>query len=254
MKGAPRPKAKGSRTANNLYVASVAKAFRVLDALNRADRPLGLSDLAPLAALGRSATRRFVFKLREFGYVDQDPTTKPYTPSTKMLELGRAQISVETMRENGAPFLEAANRRSAETVNLTVLDREEVVYVLRYPSRHVVSIDLSIGSRLLAFCTAPGRAILTHLDQADAERIIASTPRKRRTRFTATSKPTLRKILASVRARFLHQQPRGLRRRHFNRSTRLRSRREGRGCGQYRRTLAALVARAGPAAPDAHYH
>jgi IclR family transcriptional regulator, pca regulon regulatory protein len=191
----------GGRNASNLYVASVEKAFRVLDALNRAGRPLGLSELAALTGLGKSAAQRFVFTLRALGYVDRDASTKAYSPSTKMLELGRAYAGVEAVRDKAAPFLAAANRRSEETVNLTVLDGEDVVYVLRYPSRHVVSVNLSLGSRLPAYCTAPGRAILAYLEEDEAERIIESSLRERRTRFTVTRKPALRKILKEVRAR-----------------------------------------------------
>jgi IclR family transcriptional regulator, pca regulon regulatory protein len=198
--GAVDRRAAGERNPSNLYVASVEKAFRVLDTLTRAGRALGLSELAVLTGLGKSATQRFVFTLRALGYVDQDASTKAYCPSTKMLELGRAYVGVEVVREKAAPFLAAANRRTEETVNLTVLDGEEVVYVLRYPSRHVVSVNLSVGSRLPAYCTAPGRAILAHLEEEEVERIIGSSQRLRRTRFTVTQKAALRKILKEVHA------------------------------------------------------
>ena len=48
------------------------------------------------------------------------------------------------------------------------LEGDEIVYIARFPSLHAVSVDLHIGSRLPAFCTAAGRAILAHAGDAEA--------------------------------------------------------------------------------------
>ena len=184
---------------NGLYVASVEKAFRVLEALNRVGRPVGLSEVVPLTGFGRSATQRFLFTLRALGYVNQDTATKSYNLSPKMLEFGRAYLSADFIRDQARPFLDAANRESGETVNLTVLDREDVVYVLRFPSRHVVSVNLAIGSRLPAYCTAPGRAILAYMEQGEAEAILENSPREKMTPHTVTARSALLKILKDVR-------------------------------------------------------
>jgi PcaR/PcaU/PobR family beta-ketoadipate pathway transcriptional regulator len=189
----------GEDADNGLYVASVEKAFRVLEALDRAGRPVGLSELAPLTGFGRSATQRFLFTLRALGYVNQDGTTKSYSLSPKMLEFGRAYLSADFIREQARPFLDVANRESGETVNLTILDREDVVYVLRFPSHHVVSVNLAVGSRLPAYCTAPGRAILAYLEETEANAILENSVREKRTPHTVTGKSALLKILRNVR-------------------------------------------------------
>lgn len=189
----------GSDIESTLYVASVEKAFRVLEALNRLGRPAGLAGLVPLTGLGRSATQRFLFTLRALGYVHQDQATKAYSLSSRMLEFGRAYLSADSIRDRARPFLDVANQESGETVNLTILDREDVVYVLRFPSRHVVSVDLAVGSRLPAFCTAPGRAILAHLESNEVETILTGSVREKRTPYTVTAKTGLLKILRGVR-------------------------------------------------------
>ncbi|SHG74740.1 IclR family transcriptional regulator [Bradyrhizobium erythrophlei] len=194
----------GSDNADSgLYVASVEKAFRVLEALNRAGRPVGLSGLAPLTGFGRSATQRFLFTLRALGYVNQDATTKSYSLAPKMLEFGRAYLSADFIRDQARPFLDAANRESGEMVNLTVLDREDVVYVLRFPSRHVVCVNLAVGSRLPAYCTAPGRAILANLEEDEAKAILEKSLREKKTPHTVTGMAALLRILADVRKRGL---------------------------------------------------
>ena len=84
-------------------------------------------------------------------------------------------------------------------MNLTVLDREDVVYVLRFPSQHAVSVDLAVGSRLPAYCTAPGRAILAYLDERETNAILENSVREKRTPQTVTGKAALLKILREVR-------------------------------------------------------
>ena len=44
-------------------------------------------------------------------------------------------------------------------VSLSVLDGTEIVYVARLLSRHMVSTNVIVGTRLPAYCTAPGIAI-----------------------------------------------------------------------------------------------
>src|SRR5690606_20702863 len=82
---------------------------------------------------------------------------------------------------------------------LTVLDGVGVVYVLRFQSHHVVSVNLKVGSRLPAYCTAPGRAMLAWLPSQEARRILTASRRKKQTDYTETDPKRLMEILANVR-------------------------------------------------------
>src|SRR3546814_13083515 len=132
--------------------------MQVLSVLAEARRPLSVAEIARLSAIGRSAAQRFVFTLKALGYLDQDEATKHYALSARMLAFGEAYASSDTLQQIAYPVLEAANRTCEETINLTVLHRGEVVYILLFPSRPVVSVNLPIGSRLPASLgRAPGR-------------------------------------------------------------------------------------------------
>jgi IclR family pca regulon transcriptional regulator len=167
-----------------LFVGSVAKCFQVLEALNSAGRAVGLTELASLSGLDRSGVQRITHTLRVLGYLRQDPGNKAFRLSGRMLEFGHTVLATNRLRERAQSHLEALNRRTGETVNLMELEGEEIVYVSRFPSTHAVSVDLHVGSRLPAFCTAAGRAILSRLDPAEA---FAHLKTARRTRMTAHS-------------------------------------------------------------------
>jgi IclR family pca regulon transcriptional regulator len=67
------------------------------------------------------------------------------------------------------------------------------------PSLHAVSVDLHVGSRLPAFCSAAGRAILAQLDEEAALAMLAAARRAPMTKRTVTDLLGLRAALAKVR-------------------------------------------------------
>lgn len=183
-----------------LFLGSVAKCFQVLEALNTAGRALGLTELSQLAGLDRSGVQRITHTLRVLGYLRQDPATRAFRLSGRMLEFGHTVLATHHVRERAQPHLEALNRRTSETVNLMELEGQEIVYVSRFPSLHAVSVDLHVGSRLPAFCTAAGRAILSHMEPAEALALLKSARRTGMTRHTVTELAPLRDALQRARA------------------------------------------------------
>ncbi len=182
-----------------LVMGSLAKCFQVLEALNTAGRPVGLTELAQLAGLDRSGVQRITHTLRVLGYLRQDPASKAFRLSGRMLEFGHTVLATDQLRERAQPHLEALNRRTAETVNLMELEGDEIVYVARYPSLHAVSVDLHVGSRLPAFCTAAGRAILSRMEPAEALARLKGVKRTAMTPHTVTDLAGLREQLDAAR-------------------------------------------------------
>ncbi|MGE0315258.1 MAG: IclR family transcriptional regulator [Lautropia sp.] len=186
---------------DRLFIGSVAKCFRVLELLNASDGPLGLVEIARQSGLGKSAAQRATHTLRELGYLRQHPDTRAYALSSKMLDFTHTVLAQDRVRSVAMPALEALNRHCGETVNLTRLEGEEVVYVARFPSMHAVSVDLHIGSRLPAFCTSPGRAMLSRMPAEDARRILDASRRIARTPHTETGLRRILDILQETRRR-----------------------------------------------------
>lgn len=186
---------------DRLFVGSVAKCFRVLELLNESTAPMGLVDIARGSGLGKSAAQRATHTLRVLGYLRQHPETRSYALSSKMLEFTHTVLAQDRVRSVALPALEALNRHCRETVNLSRLEGDEVVIVARFPSMHAVSVDLHIGSRMPAFCTSPGRAMLSRMAPQEARRILETCDRSARTGSTETSLRRLTEILEETRKR-----------------------------------------------------
>ncbi|HLI14416.1 MAG TPA: IclR family transcriptional regulator C-terminal domain-containing protein [Alphaproteobacteria bacterium] len=182
-----------------LFVNSLAKGFRVLDAFEAKRPNLSLGEIAEASGLDKSAAQRFAYTLEALGYLRKDPESRRYSLSPKVLELGYRYLRADSLVARATPFLAEANKRCEETVNLTELDGSEVVYVARFPSWHAVSVDVVLGTRLPAFCTAPGRAMLAFLPEARARDIILHAERPALTERTVTDPDALMAELARVR-------------------------------------------------------
>ena len=193
------PIAAHAGAANPLFVGSVAKCFQVLEALNVAGRGVALTELAALAGLDRSAVQRLAHTLKTLGYLRQHSRTRAYTLSGRMLEFGHTVLATDRLREKAYSHLESLNRATGETVNLMELEGDEIVYVVRFPSVHPVSVDLHVGSRLPAFCTAAGRAMLARLGPAEGAARLAAASREPMTARTVTDIPRLCRLLAEAR-------------------------------------------------------
>lgn len=184
-----------------LFVGSIDKCFQVLEALAAARRPVALTELARRTGLDRSAVQRITHTLHALGYLRQLPETRAYALAPRLVELGHAALAADTLRGLAMPHLRALNESCGETVNLTELDGDEIVYVARFPSRHAVSVDLHVGSRLPAFCTAAGRAMLSRLPLEQAQAILAAAHRSPMTDRTVRDVPALMRLLALARER-----------------------------------------------------
>lgn len=153
-----------------MRVQSVEKAFRVLRAFDATRPSLSLTQLAAVAELDKSAAQRFAHTLTALGYLRKDPTTKRFELTVRALDLGYRYVRTNALVERARPYLLHISNTTEETVNLTVMDDTEVVFVSRIAARHVINADIVVGARTPVYCSAPGVAMLSRLpiDQAMA--------------------------------------------------------------------------------------
>jgi IclR family pca regulon transcriptional regulator len=161
---------------DTLLVRSVVKAFRVLEAFDNANRSLSLAQISASVGLDKSAAQRFTHTLNKLGYLHKDPITKRFELSLRSLEMARHFISANPVINQAMPYLLHLSRTTEETVNLTLPDGADIVFAARFMSRHMLNTDVVVGTRMPAFCTAPGRAILSRLPSDEALELLRGAP------------------------------------------------------------------------------
>src|ERR1700704_1585403 len=157
---------------------SLARGLAILSTFH-SDRPLiGVSELSRGLELSRSTVHRYVATLAKLGYLQQDRDSKRYRLGPKVLDLGFSAINSMDVREISAPHLQQLSGETGYTVNLAILEGIDVVYIERCrsgrPGQREIDLNLHVGARLPAYCTAMGKAILAFMPEPRLAAIIAS--------------------------------------------------------------------------------
>jgi DNA-binding IclR family transcriptional regulator len=155
---------------------AVARSFQLLEALARARGGARLSDLAAETGLQKSTAHRILGTLCALGYAEQDESSR-YRASLKTWELGAGVVAELPIRRAAAGFLQSLHRATGETVSLTILSGDDVVYLEKLVAPRPVRFLTRVGSRAPAVLTASGKAMLAV--QPDAAEVVARANARR---------------------------------------------------------------------------
>lgn len=183
-------------------VRSLAKGFAVLRAFT-ADRPeLTLSEVGRAAGVDNATAFRLLNTLLMLGLVARVPGTRRFRLTLACLDLGFNAIARSDIRTLARPLLRELVGEKIEAASIGVLDQASIVYVERVQAGLVrLGVDVRIGSRMPAYSTAIGHAILAFMPEPVQRAVLESAPRPRLTEHTLTDLDALLARLASVRAR-----------------------------------------------------
>ena len=154
------------------FMSTLAKGFAVLRLFGRERPSLTLSEAAAATELSRATARRILRTLRSLGYVEQRGRLFSLAPG--ILNLGFSYLSAQSWIERAGPLMKELSERFHESCSAAILQGTEVAYVARVPAGRIMSVAISIGTRLPAFHTSIGRAQLGFLDDEEIWRRLRS--------------------------------------------------------------------------------
>lgn len=166
------------------YVQSLERGLAMIRAFDAEHPELTLSEAAERTGMSRASARRFLLTLQELGYVHA--TGRAFRLGPKVLTLGYAYLSGQSLRDVAEPRLRALSEQLGESVSLSVLDEESVVYIARVAASRIMTIGISVGTRLPATTTSMGRVLLSGLDEAALTAFLAEHPAHALTQRTVT--------------------------------------------------------------------
>jgi IclR family pca regulon transcriptional regulator len=192
----PAPSAAVAPPRDRQFVQSLERGLSVVRALS-APEAQTLSEVARVTGLTRAAARRFLLTLQQLGYVQSTAGRFSLTP--QVLELGYAYLSSLTLPEVSQPHLERLVEEIHESSSVSVLDGHDVVYVARVPTRRIMAVSISVGTRFPAFATSMGRVLLAGLEPEALDTVLAGTELRPLTAGTISDEVLLRAELDRVR-------------------------------------------------------
>ncbi|MGB9242964.1 MAG: IclR family transcriptional regulator C-terminal domain-containing protein [Candidatus Acidiferrales bacterium] len=203
---APEPPAAPSKPSDDTdaftgdpnFMTSLARGLAVIQAFSQRRHHLTISQVSTTTGLSRAAVRRCLYTLAKLGFAGSDDN-RHFFLRPRILALGHSYISSMPLATAAQPVLEHISHLLHESCSIATLDGVEIVYIARANVTRIMSIDLGVGSRLPAFCTSMGRAILANLPPEELESVLARVEFKRYTERTITNAAKLTQALRQIR-------------------------------------------------------
>ena len=192
----PAKAAPGRRTD---FVQSLDRGLAVIRCFSSEHPSLTLSEVAERTGLTRAAARRFLLTLQELGYVGS--SGRQFSLRPRVLALGYAYLSSFSVSQIAQPHLEDLAEQLHESCSVSVLDGDDLVYVARASANRIMTIALTVGTRLPPYPTSMGRILLAHLPEQELDAYLRRTTMRKLTEQTITDEGKLREVLAEARSR-----------------------------------------------------
>ncbi|WLH14847.1 IclR family transcriptional regulator C-terminal domain-containing protein [Pseudomonas hefeiensis] len=181
------------------YAQSFARGLSVILAFGPSTPLMTLTEVAGVTGLTRAGARRILLTLEYLGYVSQENRKFSLTP--KILDLGYSYLSANPLWELATPYMEEVVQQTGETCTISVLEGNDIVYIMRVATHRIMSVNLSIGSRLPAWATSMGRILLGGVTEKQLDSILSTSNIIGFTPRTVTDIESLKNIIALSRQR-----------------------------------------------------
>ena len=168
------------------FVEALARGLEVIRSFDRLHVKQSISQISERTLLARPTVLRLLITLEELGYVRSQDNHYSLTP--KVVDLGMAYVSSLGLYGAAKPHMENLAKEVDQTVSLAELDGSDIVYTGRVEVPKIVSVGVTVGSRLPSASTALGRVLLADVHDPELHDVL-NTPSLSmyipRTRFTA---------------------------------------------------------------------
>jgi IclR family transcriptional regulator, KDG regulon repressor len=136
------------------------------------NHPMGITDLSNILLDGKSSVFQKIKVLEEMDFIEQDPHTKKYVLTTRLLELVNASLRGYYERTNIHRYLKQIAEKTGECTYFGLRNKKNLlVYVDRFASENAMSVYTNIGDIPLPHCTAHGKALLAFLTLEQIEEL-----------------------------------------------------------------------------------
>ena len=174
------------------------RALTLLERIAHADGPVTLREAADDSALPKATVHRMLAMLEHQGLLMRESDGR-VSPGPRLTRLALSALLNASVRAPRHAILAALAESVGETVNLTMLDGSEVVYLDRVETAWPLRMTLQPGSRVPLHCTASGKLLLASQPAARRRRLVDSLELARFTQRTIVDAKSLDGELARIR-------------------------------------------------------
>jgi DNA-binding IclR family transcriptional regulator len=179
----------------------IERMVSLLDALAQYPDPVSLKELSIVSGLHPSTAHRILNDMVTTRFVDRvEPGS--YRLGMRLLELGNIVKSRLNVREAALDLMRALHRKTQQTINLSVRQGDEIVYIDRaFSERSGMQVVRAIGGRGPLHLTSTGKLFLSVDDPKAVRSYATRTGLAGHNKNSITDLAKLERELSLVRAR-----------------------------------------------------
>jgi IclR family transcriptional regulator, KDG regulon repressor len=165
---------------------SVRRALEILEFLLQRGEPATVAAIVSALQIPKSTAYELVRTLSEAGYLEPAGRNAGLYLGRKLFELGMAYRSQVDLLRDGSQIVEELRDATGETVQLSVLENDMMLVLLKEEGSRSIRIISRVGSRVPVNWAAAGRLLVSDLDDPTLSALLKRSIRKFRKQGYAT--------------------------------------------------------------------
>ncbi|MCI8810942.1 MAG: IclR family transcriptional regulator [Oscillibacter sp.] len=154
---------------SNLFTSTLLKSLHILDCFTNDQQEIGIKELAKQIDMPQSSVYRIVQTLEFVGLLFQNKENKKYRLGPKFIFLTSKLGYLDACQRIVVKHMEALGRETGETVNLGILNCDEITYIHRIDCQHVLRPSFELNASYPAHKTGLGMVLLAELDDSELQ-------------------------------------------------------------------------------------
>jgi DNA-binding IclR family transcriptional regulator len=172
----------------------------ILEEVAKVGVPATPTEINKSIGLPKQTLHRMFASLEAQGFLQREHDGRSYSPGRRMRSMAINTISSPGSRAARLAVMSRLAKDIGETCNLSIPDRDAMIYADRIETEWPLRIQLPIGTRVPLHCTASGKLYLSTLPKNQLSRILDNTDLEQRTNKTLTDKNALAIEIDRIRA------------------------------------------------------
>jgi len=170
---------------------SVRRALEMFEFLLQQGEPATVGSIVGALQIPKSTAYELVRTLTEAGYLEPSGRSAGLFLGRKLFELGMAYRGQVDLLRDGSQIVEELRDATGETVQLSVLENDMMLVLLKEEGSRSIRIISRVGSRVPVNWAAAGRLLVSDLDDSTLGALLKRSVRQSPTGRSITDVPKL---------------------------------------------------------------
>ena len=184
-----------------MTIQSIQRAIDILSLFSHARPRWGITEIAQVSGLAKGTVHNIVSTLSRAGFLQQDAETRRYALGPNIFALGTIMAGTLDVNQKAAGPAHRLASQTGMISRVAIWDTDAALVTLNVTPDYSSSLSQQIGPRVVAYCSAIGRALLAHLPEPDLNSYLDRVKRVPYTPQTVTDRKKLLNILDKTRER-----------------------------------------------------